>query len=131
MCLQAFFHQTIEIFSAFKHGCCTSSLTHVLFLKVKVWFQNRRTKYKRQKIEEKAGIPTEKQSDDEEFNVPEEIELDEEEELAIDREEEEYARKHLLVSKNSDLSPQNSYSQYCIKVKHERQDDMPISFACK
>lgn len=74
---------------------------------VKVWFQNRRTKYKRQKIEEKAAGKKQKDS-----NIPDnmeeldEIELDEEDEAAIDREEEEYERMRLLNENiNSETYP--------------------------
>lgn len=63
---------------------------------VKVWFQNRRTKYKRQKIEEKAAGRKQKDgAASDEMDDLDEIELNEEDEAAIDREEEEYERRRL------------------------------------
>lgn len=63
---------------------------------VKVWFQNRRTKYKRQKIEEKAeGRKQRGNCSPQNIDELDEIELNEEDEAAIDREEEEYERMRL------------------------------------
>lgn len=99
---------------------------------VKVWFQNRRTKYKRQKIEEKAGVHRESHGEDDELIESDEIDLDEEEEeLAAETSETGCARESLLSANGLDKINKQSCSRYFVQVKHERPDGMPIAFSCK
>nr|XP_039264127.1 homeotic protein empty spiracles-like [Styela clava] len=95
---------------------------------VKVWFQNRRTKYKRQKIEEKAAGRKHKSEPTDEIEEPDEIELNEEDEAEIDREEEEYERMRQQqhqdrIIGNRNNSSDNLINSHQIHIKKEKSDE--------